>query len=54
MIFEKWMEEMSKEIFLPGDEDKKVLSTIFDMYDEDVEEEESQSSRSKKKWGTMV
>lgn len=41
MTFDQWTELMSKEVVLSGDEDAKAVSKIFQMMDEDFDEEES-------------
>ncbi len=42
MTFEKWMEDLEKDLFLPEDERKKVTDKYHDMmYFEDFDEEES-------------
>ena len=41
MTFDQFTEAMSKEVFLLIDEDPKVASRVFEMGDEDFEEEES-------------
>jgi len=47
--YEKWSESMSRDIFFADDEKPKTLSKLYDMYGEDFYEEESPSSRSKKR-----
>ncbi|MGB9627435.1 MAG: hypothetical protein ACPL6D_02130 [Thermodesulfobacteriota bacterium] len=42
MTFEKWMEDLEKDLFLPEDERKKVIDKYYDMmYFEDFEEDDS-------------
>jgi len=49
MTFEKWIEDLEKDLFLPDDERKKVTDKYYDMmYYEDVEEEDTSKYQSKK------
>ena len=41
MTFDQWTQLMSKEIFLPSDEDPETEIKVFDMADEDLMDEES-------------
>ncbi len=50
MTFEKWMEDLEKDLFLPEDERKKVTDKYFEMmYFEDFDEEESSKYQTKEK-----
>lgn len=49
MTFEKWKEAMSKEIFLFFNDNPGFRSKIFDLFDEDIEEEETKPLRLEKK-----
>jgi hypothetical protein len=49
MTFEKWIEDLEKDLFLPEDERKKVTDKYYDMmYYEDFEEDDSSKDHSKK------
>jgi len=41
MTFDQFTQAMSQEVTLPIDEESKVAIRVFDMGDEDFEEEES-------------
>lgn len=41
MTFDQWTQLMSKEIFVPIEEDPKVENKVFEMVYEDLEEEDS-------------
>jgi len=40
MTFEQWAQAIAKDVSLPSDEDGKTVSKIFEMMDEDLDEEE--------------
>lgn len=44
MTFDQWMNQVSKTISPQSDESQKGLNKIFELSDEDFEEEESPSS----------
>ncbi len=49
MTFEKWMEDLEKDLFLPEDERKKVTDKYYDMmYYEDYDVEESSNYKTNK------
>lgn len=49
MTFEKWMEDLEKDLFLPEDERKKVTDKYYDMmYYEDFDEEDSSKCKTNK------
>ncbi len=50
MTLDKWMERMSSEITLQSDDSPKALNKAYEFFgDEDMVDEESSSSRLKKK-----
>jgi hypothetical protein len=44
MTFDQWIQEVSKTISFESEESQKSLSKIFELSDEDFEEDESPSS----------
>jgi hypothetical protein len=44
MTFDQWINEVSKTISFESEESQKSLSKIFELSDEDFEEDESPSS----------
>jgi len=49
MTYDQWIEKISKEITLQSNENSKDLISIYDIPDENYEEEELPSNRLKKK-----
>ena len=45
MTYDQWSKEVSKAVSLQSDESQKGLSKVFEICDEDFEEEESPSSQ---------
>jgi hypothetical protein len=49
ITFEKWKEDMSREIFLLDEERPNILSKLYDIFGDDFEDEEFTDSLSNKK-----
>ncbi len=45
ITFEKWKEELTRGLFHRSDETPRILSWIYDIVDEDLDEEESSEHR---------